>query len=323
MSSSPKRIDVHHHVLPPEHLADLARRGVAWTGGAAIPNWNVSIAREVMERNGIAAAIASPMPSVYWGDAPGAVRWARHCNEFLAGIVRDDPTHFGGFATLPIPDTGAACKELGYALDTLGLDGVLLWASQGAQYLGDPDFEELFQELDRRGAVVFIHPSTSPPGSQVPKLALPYFLVEFIFDTTRAITNLLYSGTFERHPSIRYIVAHAGGAVPYLAWRLALGQSMPGLRENAPRGALPYLQRLYYDTALSPSEQTLASLLELVPHTQVLFGSDYPMAPEPVVKAETATLEANSLLDADARGAIDRGNALALFPRFAKLTANS
>jgi predicted TIM-barrel fold metal-dependent hydrolase len=278
----------------------------------------VSITREVMEQNGIATAMVSPVPSTYWDNRESAVRWSRHCNEFLARIVQDDPSHFGGFATLPLPETGAACKELDYALGSLRLDGVLLWASQGVQYLGDPDFDELFQELDRRAAVVFIHPNTRPPGSEVPNLALPHLLVEFVFDTTRCITNLLYSGTFERYPSIRYIVSHAGGAVPYLAWRIGLGQFLPGLGKSVPKGPLHYLQHLYYDTALSPSEYALAALLKLVPHTQILFGSDFPMAPAPLVKAEVSSLEASGVLDEDAHTAIDRGNALALFPRLSR-----
>ncbi len=316
MSPSPRRIDVHHHVIPPDLVAALDRRGLAWTGGAPAPDWSVSLAREVMERNGIAAAVASPMPGVFWGDRAEAARWARESNEFLAGIVRDDPTQFGGFATLPMPDTAAACREVEYALDTLGLDGIMLWSSADGQYLGDPGFAELFQELDRHKAIAFIHPHTRPPGSDAVRLSLPFFMAEFVFDTTRAVANLLYSGTLERHQDIRFIVAHAGGTVPYLAWRIGLGQFLPGLREQVPNGTLPLLQRLYYDTALSPADTTLAALLQLVPSTQVLFGSDYPMAPEPLVHMETTTLEASTVLDVPAKAAIDRGNAVRLFPRF-------
>jgi predicted TIM-barrel fold metal-dependent hydrolase len=321
MSQEPRRIDVHHHFLPPDFVADLERRGISWTGGAPVPNWRVSTAREVMERNGIATAIASVVPCVYWGDSEFAVHWARQCNEFLARTVADDSSHFGGFATLPLPDTAAACKELEYALDTLRLDGVILFASNGVQYLGAPDFEELFQELERRSTIVFIHPNTLPPGSEVPKLSLPALLVEFVFDTTRSITNLLYSGTFERYPAIRYIVAHAGGAVPYLAWRLSLGQFMPGLGEQVPKGALHYLQHLHFDTALSASDYALRSLIEFVPPSQVLFGSDYPMAPEAVTQVSTAGLEASKVLDEDARRTIYRESALTLFPRFEQAPA--
>ena len=319
MTSTPNRIDLHHHVLPPDFVADLGRRGIEWTGGAGVPTWNISIARETMAKYGIAAAIASVQPQVYWGDTASAAQWARHCNEYLARIVQDDPEHFGGFASVPLPDAASACREAAYALDDLGLDGVLLLTSQDGQYLGDPDFEELFQELDRRSAVVFIHPNTMPPGSDVPKLSLPYSLVEFVFDTTRCIANLLYSGTLERYPSIRYILPHAGGTVPFLAWRIALGEMMvPQMRERVPKGAMHYLRQLYYDTALSTSDAALSALKQFVPTTQIVFGSDFPLAPEPVVKAEIANFDGSPVLDLEARAAINRDNALRLFPRFAQ-----
>lgn len=314
------RIDVHHHVLPPRFVAEQNKRGVGWTGGPDIPHWSLGCARDTMERHGIAAALASVSPGVYWGDALLAARLARDCNEFLARIVHDEPAHFGGFATLPLPDVAAAQRELAYGLDDLGLDGVVLFASQGTQYLGDPQYEELFQELDRRSAIVFIHPNTVPPGSDVPRLSLPYSLVEFVFDTTRCIANLLYSGVFERYPAIRYIVSHAGGAVPYLAWRLGLGAEMsPFLRAKAPRGPLHYLRRLYYDTALSTSDYALAALTRFAPADRILFGSDFPYVPDPLVKAEIAGLDTTSVLDATARRAISRENALALFPRLGRM----
>lgn len=322
MTITLNRIDLHHHVLPPDFVADLGRRRIEWTGGAGVPTWNVSIARETMATYGIAAAIASVQPQVYWGDTVSAAQWARHCNEYLARIVQDDPGHFGGFASVPLPDAASACREAAYALDDLGLDGVLLLTSQDGQYLGDPDFEELFQELDRRSAVVFIHPNTMPPGSNVPKLALPYSLVEFVFDTTRCIANLLYSGTLERYPSIRYILPHAGGTVPFLAWRIALGEMMvPQMRERVPKGAMHYLRQLYYDTALSTSDAALSALTQFVPTTQIVFGSDFPLAPEPVVKAEIANFDSSPVLDVEARAAINRDNALRLFPRFAQTVA--
>jgi 6-methylsalicylate decarboxylase len=316
---NPQRIDVHHHILPPEYVAQMNALGIAWTGGPGVPAWSVALARETMERHGIAAAIASVSPGVYWGDASFAGRMARSCNEYLARMVHDDPNRFGGFATLPLPDVDAAQRELEHAYDVLGLDGVILFARQGDRYLGDPAYDELFQELDWRNAVVLIHPNTIPPGSNVPKLSLPFGLVEFVFDTTRCVANLLYSGTLERFPSIRYIVSHAGGAVPYLAWRIAGGTFLPGLREHAPKGdALHLLQRLYYDTALSTSEFALAALRQFVPNSQLLFGSDFPYVPEHVLRAETSGLESSGVLDDATREAIDRGSALALFPRFAR-----
>jgi predicted TIM-barrel fold metal-dependent hydrolase len=318
---NPQRIDVHHHFIPPEFIADLARQGAKWTGGPPIPNWNVSIARAVMERNGIAAAVASTVPSAYMGsDTPA--RWARHINEYAARIVHDDPAHFGFFASVPLPDTAAALREVEYALDVLKLDGVQLFSSFGNQYPGDPQFDELFQELERRKAIVHIHPSTVVPGATVPKLSIPWGIVEFVLDTSRCVTNLLLSGTFERYPSIRYIVSHAGGTVPYIAWRIAMSaHEFPEVGAKAPKGALYYLKKLYYDTALSTSEQVFAALKEFVPMNQVLFGSDWPMVPEGAVKMETRDLEASKVLDDATRRAIYNGNALALFPRFANTVA--
>jgi predicted TIM-barrel fold metal-dependent hydrolase len=196
---------------------------------------------------------------------------------------------------------------------------VVLFASQGSQYLGDPSYEEVFQELERRKAVVFVHPNTVPPGAIVPKISVPWGIVEFPFDTSRAVLNLLFTGTLDRYPSIRYILSHAGGAIPYLALRIALSENLPSWpHDKTPKGALHYLKRLYYDTALSTSEQVLAALREFAPASQVLFGSDYPMVPEKVATIETKMLEHSKVLDEQTRRAIDFDNALALFPRLTR-----
>jgi predicted TIM-barrel fold metal-dependent hydrolase len=321
--STARRIDVHHHFLPPQFLADLKRRGVHWTGGSPpVPGWTPDVARETMERNGIAFAMASVVPQVDWGDQGAAAACARLANEYSARVVQDDAEHFGALATLPLPYVADASRELEYALDTLKLDGVVLFASQGNQYLGDPSYAEVFQELERRKSVVFIHPNTVPPGSIVPKISVPWGIVDFPMDTSRAVVNLLMTGALERYPSIRYIVSHAGGTIPYLALRIALSENLPSWpHENTPKGALHYLKKLYYDTALSTSEQVFAALREFVPTSQVLFGSDYPMVPEKVVTIETQMIEKSKVLDDRTRRAIDRDNALALFPRLASVAA--
>jgi predicted TIM-barrel fold metal-dependent hydrolase len=321
---NPQRIDVHHHFLPPDLMEYLTRTGAKWTGGPPIPKWNPAIAREVMERHGIAAAVASTVPGVYWGDTAATVRLARSANEFGARIVQDDPAHFGYFAALPLPDAEASLREIEYSLDTLKADGIQLYSSYGNQYPGDPAFEEVFQELDRRKAIVHIHPSTVVPGATVPRLSIPWGLVEFVLDTSRAVANLIATGTFERYPDIRYIVSHAGGTIPYIAQRLAFGtMELPDFGTHAPQGAMHYLQNLYYDTALSTSEQVFAALKEFVPTKQVLFGSDWPMVNERVVKIETTGLETSKVLDDATRSAIYRSNALALFPRFASKAAKA
>jgi predicted TIM-barrel fold metal-dependent hydrolase len=161
-----------------------------------------------------------------------------------------------------------------------------------------------------------------PPGSIVPKISVPWGIVDFPLDTSRAVTNLLMMGVLERYPSIRYIVSHAGGTIPYLAQRIVFSENLPSWpRENTPKGTLHYLQKLYYDTALSTSEQVFAALKEFVPTSQVLFGSDYPMVPEKIATIETQMIEQSRVLDDRTRRAIDRENAIALFPRLAAVKA--
>jgi 6-methylsalicylate decarboxylase len=319
MNTKPKRIDVHHHVLPPNFVSALNSLSIPWTGGPEVPSWSLQQAHDMMGAMGIDAAVASPSPGVYWGGDTGfAVKLARETNDFVADVVRDDPEHFGGFATIPLPDVDASLEELEYAYDTLGLDGVVLYTSQGDRYLGDRSYDPFFEELDRRKAIVFIHPTTIPPGADATGLTIPFGVAEFTFDTTRAVMNMLYSGTLERYPSIRYIVSHAGGTIPYLAWRIAGASYLPELRDRAPKtDGLALLQKLYYDTALSTSEFVFGALKEFVPMSQVLFGSDFPYIGPAVLQAERYGLENSKVLDDAARAAIDRGNALTLFPRFA------
>ena len=319
MNTKPKRIDVHHHILPPNFVSALNSLNIPWTGGPEVPSWSLQQAHDMMGAMGIDAAVASPSPGVYWGgDTAFAVKLARETNEFVADVVRDDPEHFGGFATVPLPDVDASLEELEYAYDTLGLDGVVLYTSQGDRYLGDRSYDPFFEELDRRKAIVFIHPTTIPPGADATGLTIPFGVAEFTFDTTRAVMNMLYSGTLERYPSIRYIVSHAGGTIPYLAWRIAGASYLPELRDRAPKtDGLALLQKLYYDTALSTSEFVFGALKEFVPMSQVLFGSDFPYIGPAVLQAERYGLENSKVLDDAARAAIDRGNALTLFPRFA------
>jgi predicted TIM-barrel fold metal-dependent hydrolase len=320
MSPESYRIDVHHHIVPQEYVKALADRGITETGGMPFPQWEAQVSRDFMDRQGIAAAITSiSCPGVYFGDITFACDLARRCNEISARLVGDDPQRFGAFAVLPLPDVDAALLELEYALDTLKLDGVTLLASIGNQYLGDPAFDALYDELNRRQTAVFVHPAV-PPGSDVPELILPPSIVEFTFDTTRAIVNLLYSGTLERCQAVKFIFPHAGGTVPYLTWRIALGEWLPGLRENVPQGVVTYLKRLYYDTALATSSYTLRSFQELANLSHILFGSDYPFLPEPVIAANMMDFGNYDGFADQERRTIDKDNALALFPRFNRQT---
>ncbi len=312
----PHRIDVHHHILPQEYVQALDSIGASNSGGASLPTWSLDAALALMDNQGIATAITSiSSPGVYFGDINFARDLAQRCNEFSARLISDYPQRFGALALLPLPDVNAALEEISYALDTLKLDGVILLASYGDQYLGDSAFDEAFAELHRRKATVLLHPTT-PPGSDVPMLNLPAFIVEFVFDTTRAVANLIYNGTLERYPDISIIVAHAGGTVPYLAQRFAIApEIIPQLGERAPQGAIAYLKRLYYDTAISATPHALRSLQELVEPTQILFGSDYPYMQEHFIERSIKELAAYDGFNNDDRQLIERDNALKLFPR--------
>lgn len=309
-------IDVHHHIVPSEYVSALAEIGVTGGGGVPFPNWSPQRSLDAMDRNGIATAITSiSSPGVYFGDNTFAQDLARRCNEFSANLINEHPTRFGAFAVLPLPDVDRALREAACALDTLKLDGIVLLSNVGGRYLGDPEFDELFDELNRRKAVVYIHP-TDPPEGNRSKLQIPSSLIEFVFDTTRAVANLVYSGTLERCPDIRFIIAHAGGTAPYLAWRISLFQYQPA--GMLPQGVITYLKRLYYDTALSAVPYALQSLQELVDPSHILFGTDYPFAPESVISFSMKGLKDDESFDDRALKAIAQENALRLFPRLSR-----
>jgi predicted TIM-barrel fold metal-dependent hydrolase len=318
----PGRIDVHAHYVPAEYRTRLLAAGVERPDGMpGLPAWDVPTALEVMDRLGVATAMLSvSSPGVYFGDADAARDLARLVNEEAARAVRDHPGRFGGFASLPLPDLDAALVELDHALGTLGLDGVVLMTNYGGVYLGDPSFAPLFDELDRRGAVVFLHP-TSPVCAESIALGYPRPFIEFPFDTTRAVMNLIVSNTLERCPNLRLIVPHAGGTLPFLAARITgASRRLPGADGRDQGGAEVYLRRLYYDLAGSTTPYSLASLLQLVDASRILYGSDWPWTPERGVRDLAEAFERNHLLGADDRARIGHGNALQLFPRLQDAT---
>jgi predicted TIM-barrel fold metal-dependent hydrolase len=310
------RIDVHHHILPPEYVATVgdARIGPLIVSGRT-PEWTPEISLAAMDRHGVATALTSiSAPGLWFGDRAETLHLARLCNEFAARIRTDHPGRFGVFASLPLPEVDASLKEIEYALDTLKADGIGLLTSYGGRYPGDPEFAPVFDELDRRGAVVYFHPTNAPCSTCLPEI--PAATLEFPFDTTRAITSLLYGGTFARCRNIKFIFSHAGGAVPFLAERIARLAARPEFKAKVPNGVVPELKRLYYDTALSANWLAFRSLFELVGSDRVLFGSDYPFAPEATLAATVKGLIDMGLGD-DVLRAIERDNALALFPHLA------
>ena len=318
MSLQPGRIDVHHHLIPPAFAAAMARRGLAYVAGAPLALWDARKSLAVMEDQQIQAAILSlSAPGVYLGDIDEARALARECNEFAANLCARYPGRLGMFAVLPMPFTEDACREAIYALDTLRADGIGLLGSTDGVFLGDGRLGELMDELNRRKTVVFVHPNLHAGSAQL-GLDLPGFLLEFVCDTTRAATNLIVSGTLEKYPDITWILAHAGGFLPYIAYRLSLANLMIDLAPALPQGMLSYVRRFYYETALSTSAAGLATLKELVEPSHILFGSDFPFAPAPVVANETSALDRMPLWSVAERDGINRGHALRLFPRFSQ-----
>lgn len=312
------RIDVHHHIIPPAFVETMQRRGIKEVAGAPLPNWHVENSISIMDACGTQTAITSlSAPGVYFGDLTEACELAGRCNEFSAEIVQRYPGRFGAFAVLPMPFTEPACREAMYALDTLNLDGVVLLGSTEGVFLGNSRFDELMFELDRRGTVVFVHPNMHQTSNDISReLDMPGFLMEFLCDTTRAALNLIFSGTMEKYPNIRWILAHAGGFLPYIYWRISLANLMGEYAEKAPQGIMHYMRRFYFDTALSPSNSALYALSELVGTSNILFGSDYPFAPAAISGLQVDALDNHIVLAEGDKYKIKRGNAIDLFPKY-------
>lgn len=348
-------IDVHHHIVPKEYVRALSRLGVAEGLGVALPKWDVNKALDVMDQNCISSAVLSiSAPGVWFNykDPAGAIAadLSRRMNETCAALIADYPGRFAAFASLPVPAIDAALAEIAYSLDELALDGVVLFTNYDGYYLGDARFHELFAELNRRKAVVFVHPST-PPGLERSHLGLPEAMLDVCFDTTRTAFSLIVNGVTKNYPDIRFILAHAGGAAPYLAGRVGITTSMAAnLRGAAPvvatgvgtlmsasrrlaakmpaqldyylrlrRNVLPegpdhFLRGFYYDTALSASPHCFSSLLTITDPAHILFGTDYVFATAAAVPATIAGIRDYRPFGPQDIRAIERETALALFP---------
>ena len=314
MASSPasKLIDVHHHPIPPFYLAENRDRIAGSRGGAitrAWLDWTPALSLEAMDTHNVAISILSlTTPGLWFGDVEAARRTARRFNEYSVELIEKHPGRFGFFAAIPLPDTEGSLREIAHALDELDADGVGLLSSYDDKWLGDPVYEPVFEELNRRKATVFIHPTapaccqTLMPGIATPMLEVPH-------DTARAVVSMLFSGTLARFRNIRFILCHAGGTLPAMARRISL-YAARDLTDKAPRGVEHELRRLYYDIAISGYRPALAALTSLVPMSQILFGSDHPFRP----LAESAGTLSDLGLSAAELEAIGWDNALAALP---------
>jgi predicted TIM-barrel fold metal-dependent hydrolase len=305
-------IDVHHHLAPSFYVAENRERIAAIGNGTINPawlNWTPERAIEAMDRNGVATGVLSlSLPGVWWGDEMKGRTTSRRVNEYAAELVRTHKGRFGLFAALPLPDVEGSLHEIAYAFDTLKADGIGLFTSYGDKWLGDASYAPVFEELNRRKAVVFVHPAVSSCCRNLIPDVSP-LVAEIPQDTTRAVTNLLFSGTFSRFKDIRFIFSHAGGDVPMVYGRM-LQYGPKNIAEKAPNGVEYELKRLYYDIAGTAFRPAIAALTSLVPMTQVLLGSDNPYIP----LGETVQGMAQLGLPAADLQAIGRDNALALMP---------
>lgn len=304
------RIDVHHHVVPPQYADD----------SMPIKAPDIETQLESMDHWRIRTAITSLTPRVVLKNLHRLRDVARTCNEFQARMMLEHPSRFGSFALLPLPDVDGALEEITYALDILHLDGVGLFSSVNDWYLGDPLFDPVFDELNRRSAIVFLHPTHCEAPAHT-GLKAPPFVVEYVFDTTRAIVNLIVTGTLKRCSDIRLIVAHGGGTVPFLAQRISM---LEGHRDaQGVTHVIPTLRALHYEVASATSGYALRSLQELADPTHILWGSDLPFVYGARLQEEMNHWENYDGFDASARSAVEQQNALRLFPRFASASNDS
>jgi predicted TIM-barrel fold metal-dependent hydrolase len=309
------KLDVHAHYLPEPYRELLERAGHSQPDGMPqIPAWSAEQHVALMDRLGIATSLLSvSTPGVHFPEHASTADVAREVNEAGRRAVVDHPGRFGLLGALPLPDIDATLAEIAYCADELHVDGFILLTNVDGTYLGDPLWEPVFDELDRRSARVLVHP-TSPACWAHTSLGRPRPMLEFLFDTTRAVVNLVLNGTVARHSNLRLIIPHAGATLPVIADRVALFSLALGV--DASVDVLRDLAGLHYDLSGTPLPRQLKALLELTSPGHLHFGSDYPYTPDFVAALAAEQLDAageppGSLIETL------RANTVALFPRLA------
>jgi predicted TIM-barrel fold metal-dependent hydrolase len=299
------RIDVHHHYVPDAYVAAMKAHKIRPV------QWSVQASLEEMDKSGIATGMISPPPpGITFGDAAFRRRLARDINEAGAKMVSDRPVRFRLLATLPFASIEDSLAEIAYAYDTLHADGISLMTSYNGKYLGDPSHWPILEELNRRKAVVYTHPTTPACcGGIQPFVSIN--AIEGPVDTTRTMVSLMFQGGAAKFPDIQWIFSHSGGVTPFLLSRYQREEIEKDFKVALPRGVLHELRKFHYDTAQGHHEGALKALLAIIPTSQVLFGTDYPFWDGRKVSGDLA----KGGLGTAERMAIDRNNALRLFPR--------
>ena len=307
LRAADRRVDFHHHFIPSRHLEAI----VSQRESGRTPNWNPEMSIEEMDKNGIATSIVSLVqPGVWLGGIENSRKLARDCNEYGAKMVADHRGRFGLFAAIPLPDTQGSLREIEYAMDKLKADGIGLMTSFEDKYLGDKTFEPVYEELNRRQAIVYVHP-TQPKCCTGLVPGVTVSTIEYATDSTRTIASLLFSGTAAKFPNIRWIFSHGGGTVPFLVGRferLAAERKESYLKD----GAAPQLRKFYYEIAQANHAGAFDALLALIPLSNVLFGTDFPFRPG---SEAVEGLTRYSRFSEAQRRTIARDNAERLIPR--------
>jgi len=306
----PGRIDVHHHMFPPFYVKAMEDEMKA--DGFTPRPWTPATSLDMMDKAGVATAMLSPVQRLVMDSmserSEKSRSLARQSNEYAAQLVRDHPGRFGNFAALPLPDADASLKEIAYAMDTLKADGIALWTSYMDKWVGDPAFWPAYEELNRRNAVVFYHPARASCCRKLPGQS---GILEYDIDTARAIDSLLWNGTLSKFPNVRHIFSHSGGAFTVLAARIM--DDFPKNRaDKVPNGVEYEIKKLFFDTAHASKAPALDALKDIVPVSQIMYGSDVPLRNYDLTDPGLDVYPGFS--ESDWR-AVNRGNAERLFPR--------
>jgi 6-methylsalicylate decarboxylase len=315
------RIDVHLHAILPEYLAALQKGGVTESSSRKNSVNTPSACLEAISEYGVDIAIWLPFSGsgIFVTDDAKTSYLTKATNEAIASFASKVPKRFGFYAILPLPNVGDALKQMEYALDTLGADGIAFLSSQKGVYIGDPAFDELYAEMNRRSVVAFVHPARPEYPAPLP---LPPAILEYPFETTRAAINLIYHGVLKQYPNIKWILAHAGGTLPYLSARLEAQQEndtkKPSFLERIPEGYGPYLGRFHYDVAMAGSVGPISALAAEANPSHILYGSDWPYVPEANITQQIAAMAQLPQFAGARLSAMERQNAVRLFKRFAR-----
>ncbi len=321
--SGGRRIDVHQHAILPEYVKALERSGIVESGlegyhrkaNVFTPTSIVQVASELgMEH---VVLISFSRSGIHHGNDENARYLTQVTNDAMAKLVSGTNKQFGFYGILPLPDMNGALKQMEYALDTLHADGLAFASNQNGVYIGDTAYEELYSEMNRRSVVAMIHPVRAPyswrinPGADIP---------EFLFDTTRAAITLMYNGVIVRYPNIKWILAHAGGTLPYVSERMAVlrgeGNSGEEFAKRVPGGYTASMKEFYYDVAIAGSEAVIGSLTAIIDPAHIVYGSDWPYVKKEIIAEQVINFTQMPQSSGDRLEAMERKNSLRLFKRF-------